>query len=135
MCYISIYCYFDFIALINLVLMHHDNMRFGLLYYYCLLLKKKKRSPHYVTDSRCPHLLNRYISSVLRCASAAGGCTLIMETRTLLCYPADVTLSLGLSPLPVPLCPSLNIKLTPRTFQSHQRACHISAKFWTVFSS
>lgn len=55
---ISIHCFFDFIAFINLVLMHHDNMRFGLLYYYCLLLRKT--SPNYMTDSRCPHLLNRY---------------------------------------------------------------------------
>lgn len=57
MCCIRIYCYFDFIALINLVLMHDDNMKFGLLYYYYLLLRKA--SPNYMTGSRCPHILNR----------------------------------------------------------------------------
>lgn len=55
---ISIYCYSDFIASINLVLMHYDNTRFGLPYDYCLLWRET--SPSYMTDSRSPHLLNRY---------------------------------------------------------------------------
>lgn len=84
MCCISIHCFFDFIAFINLVLMHHDNMRFGLLYYYCLLLRKT--SPNYMTDSRCPHLPNRYqcVKHLLspEMFNCSSGCIPVMETRT-----------------------------------------------------
>lgn len=74
--------------------MHRDNTRFGLLYYYCLLLSEA--SPNYMTDSRCPHLLNRY-QCILKCFTIARGPILLMEIIVPLWRPSDVTLFGSLS--------------------------------------
>lgn len=120
MCCISIYCYFDFIALINLILMHHDNMRFGLLYYYyyyCLLLRKT--SPNYMTDSRCPHLLNRYQRVAYLLSPKMFNCSRWMYpnhgTKDSIVTSCRCDMSQeSVEPLPpaFPLCPSLSLKLT-----------------------
>lgn len=138
MCCIHICCYFDFIALINLVLMHHDNMRFGLLYYYCLLLRKA--SPSYMTGSRYPHILNRYQCMASFLSPMMFNCSRWIhpnhETRTPLWYPADVMSQESVPPPPhFPLCPSLNLRMTQQIFQPHQRVCHNAAKLWTVLAS